>query len=231
MAVRTRRRLRDRAGASAAAQPASETASTAADAGQEVASAAAEEGQEVASVAADEGQQVVESARQSAQEVAGTAREEVSELSDEVVSEGRGLVEETRSQLEEQAQTQVEDLSQSVRRLGTQARALAEGRPSQAGPLPSYLIDASDRLEQLADDVDARGVEGLLQDLQSFARRRPGVFLLGALAAGFGVGRLVRAQSSDDSEGEPAAARATTRGRAAPAAPAQGQLGRPPRSR
>ena len=209
---------------------AQEATSTAVDEGQEVASAAVDEGQEVASAAVDEGQEVAEAARQSAQEVAGTASEEVSELSEEVVAEGRGLLDETRGQLQEQAQTQVEDLSQAIRRFGTQTLALAEGRPSQAGPLPSYLRDVSARLEEWADDVDARGVDGLLQDLQSFARRRPGVFLLGAAAAGFGVGRLIRAQSSEDGEDEPVAApgRATGR-RAAPAAPTQ--LGRPPRSR
>ncbi len=207
-----------------------QAASTAVDEGQEVASAAVDEGQEVASAAVDEGQEVVEAARQSAQEVAGTAREEASELSEEVVAEGRGLLDETRTQLEDQAQTQVEELSEVIRRFGNQTLALAEGRPSQAGPLPSYLRDASARLEQWADEVDARGVEGLLQELQSFARRRPGVFLLGAAAAGFGVGRLIRAQASDD--GEPTATPpSATRRRAAPAAPAQRQLGRPPRSR
>jgi hypothetical protein len=40
--------------------------------------------------------------------------------------------------------------------------------------------------------MDQRGVEGVLDDVRSFARRRPGVFLLGAGIAGFAVGRLVR---------------------------------------
>jgi hypothetical protein len=31
-----------------------------------------------------------------------------------------------------------------------------------------------------------------MADVQRFARRRPGVFLLGALGVGFGVGRLLR---------------------------------------
>ena len=165
-----------------------------------MASAAAEEGQQVASAAVEEGQQVATAAVTQARDLAGTAREEAAQVGEELSEQARSLLEETRGQLQDQAQTQVERLSETLRRFGAQGQALAEGRPSQAGPLPAYVRDAAGRLEQLADDVDTRGVEGLVDDLQSFARRRPGVFLLGAAAVGFGVGRLIRAKSSDGEE-------------------------------
>ncbi len=172
------------------------------DQGQEVASAAADEGRQVASEAASEGMEVVEAARQDARGLAGTAREQVSELSQEVVEQGRGLLEETRTQLETQANTQVEQLAQTLRRLGAETQALAEGRPSEAGGLPGYLENVSGRLEGWADDLEVRGVDGLVDDLKTFARRRPGVFLLGATAVGFGVGRLVRAKSDSEDDSE-----------------------------
>jgi polyhydroxyalkanoate synthesis regulator phasin len=179
-----------------------EMASMAMDGGEEVASAAADEGREVASEAARAGRETAEAARRDARELADTAKEQVSEISQEVVDQGRGLLEETRTQLEDQANTQVEQLAQTVRRLGAQTQALAEGRTSEAGGLPGYLENVSGRLEGWADDLEVRGVDGLVDDLKTFARRRPGVFLLGATAVGFGVGRLVRAQSDDDQSDE-----------------------------
>ena len=176
------------------------TSSAARGASREVASSAAEQGQQVASAAADEGQKVARAAAQQARDVAGTAQEEAAQLSEELSEQARSLLDETKGQLGEQAQAQVEGLSESLRRFAAQGQALAEGRPSQAGPLPHYLREAAGRVEQLADEIDARGVDGLVEDLQSFARRRPGVFLLGAAAVGFGVGRLVRAKSSDGDE-------------------------------
>lgn len=178
-----------------------EVASAAMDEGEEVASAAAEEGRQVASQAADEGKEVVETARRDALELASTAKEQVSDISREVVEQGRGLLEETRTQLEDQANTQVEQLAQTLRRFGSETQALAEGRTSEAGELPGYLENVSGRLEGWADDLEARGVEGLVEGVKTFARRRPAVFLLGATAVGFGVGRLIRAKS-EDSESE-----------------------------
>ena len=48
-----------------------------------------------------------------------------------------------------------------------------------------------------ADAINDRGFDGLLDDLRSFGRRRPGAFLFGALAAGVLVGRFGRNVSQD----------------------------------
>jgi hypothetical protein len=40
----------------------------------------------------------------------------------------------------------------------------------------------------------------VLEDVQTFARRRPGVFLLGAAVLGFGVGRYVKAEAAQRKE-------------------------------
>ena len=51
----------------------------------------------------------------------------------------------------------------------------------------SRVADAG---RQVADYLADRGPEGVLREVQDFARRRPGAFLATALAAGFVVGRL-----------------------------------------
>ena len=76
----------------------------------------------------------------------------------------------------------------------------------------------------------------MLEDLQSFARRRPGVFLAGAAVAGFGIGHAVRANSSSDDDGSAnasvagngagRAAGARTGTRAVPASPALARAAR-----
>ena len=68
------------------------------------------------------------------------------------------------------------------------------------------VYDAADRLYSLASDIDSRGLSAVLDDLQAFARRRPGAFLVGAAVAGFGIGRAVRASSGDDSQASAAPA-------------------------
>ncbi|WP_460528354.1 hypothetical protein [Flindersiella endophytica] len=53
---------------------------------------------------------------------------------------------------------------------------------------------------QAADWLDHRGFDGLLTEVRSFARRRPGTFLLGATVAGFMIGRLAKATASSEPE-------------------------------
>ncbi len=135
----------------------------------------------------------------------------------EAIKQGRTAVAEARSQLESQAQAQVRGLAARLAGLGEEAQALGEGRPEDADTLVPYLSnataavhDAADRIYTLAADLDERGLAGVLEDVQAFARRRPGPFLVGAAVAGFGLGRAVRASSSQDAE-PPSPVATTTR--------------------
>jgi hypothetical protein len=57
----------------------------------------------------------------------------------------------------------------------------------------------------MADYLDRHGPEGVLREVQDFARRRPGAFLATALAAGFVVGRLGKGVAkADENAGKPA---------------------------
>ena len=83
-------------------------------------------------------------------------------------------------------------------------QALVAGRPEDAGPPGDYAVQLSERTQRAAEQLRARGVDGVLGDVRSFARRRPGAFLAGAAAAGFMVGRLVKAQRANSSDSSPA---------------------------
>ena len=71
-----------------------------------------------------------------------------------------------------------------MRALAGETRDLGQGKGDPSGTVAGLVQQLADRGEQLADQISARGPGGLVQDLRSFAARKPGTFLLGALAAG-----------------------------------------------
>jgi hypothetical protein len=90
-------------------------------------------------------------------------------------------------------------------------------------PARSLAAQAGDRGQRAADYLESKGVEGLLSDLQGFARRRPGAFLGGALVAGMAVGRLTKAAKTA-SQGNGSGGNGSGQGRQqVPVAPAPGE--------
>ncbi len=203
-----------RARAAEAADEGRRVTSVAAERGQEVASTAGEEGQRVASTTVRQGQEVARTAASQAGDVAAATREQASQVSAELSDQARTLVHDTRAGIQEQAQAQTRVLADSMRRLGEEARALADGRPEQAGVLAEYVWEAAERLSNVAEQIEARGPEGLIDEVKSFARTRPGTFVLGAAVAGFGIGRLLRSagEAEGDASAQPAAASSRGRG-------------------
>lgn len=207
--------------ASTAKQQGQEVASTAKEKGQQVASTAKEQGQRVASTAREQGQQVLRSTADQASEVVDTAKQQASEVAQQASAEARNLLEESRTRLEEQTAAGAQKLGQNLQRLGSEALALADGRPAEAPTVHGYvkragesLLDAADRAYGISDDVQSRGIGGLLSDVQTFARRRPGAFLLGTAVVGVVAGRAVRNAKADGDDGAPEMAalpRTTTR--------------------
>ena len=53
-----------------------------------------------------------------------------------------------------------------------------------------------------ANRLEMSGPQGLVDDVSSFARRRPGAFLLAAGVAGFAVGRIARAGAAVAHDGQ-----------------------------
>jgi hypothetical protein len=68
---------------------------------------------------------------------------------------------------------------------------MAEGG-QQSGPASEIARQTADRADRYADWLDKREPGDLVEEARSFARRRPGAFLLGATLAGVVVGRLTR---------------------------------------
>src|SRR5215210_4127369 len=166
------------------------------------ATAVKDQASQAASTAVTKTGEVAGTATEGARQVASEATRQANQLTSEALSSARTLVDEATGSLREQAGQQTERAAAGLRTLSDQVRALAEGRPDEAGPAGDYVRQAGEKLQQVAERLESGGVEGALSDLQGFARRRPGVFLLGAAAAGFAVARLVRgAQAAHADEG------------------------------
>lgn len=136
-------------------------------------SSTTEEGRKVASVAAEE-----------AQNVAGEATDQV-----------RRLVEETREQARGQATAQRDRLVDTLRTFGEDLENMA-AQGGSSGLAAEVARQAADRARSISTSLDGREPADLLEDLRGLARRRPGLFLLGALAAGVVAGRLARGAAS-----------------------------------
>lgn len=65
--------------------------------------------------------------------------------------------------------------------------------------LAQYVDMASDQLRRFADTIRQRGVADMLDDVNSFARQRPALFIGGAFLVGIGVARFLK--SSADRSG------------------------------
>ncbi|MFH9137641.1 hypothetical protein [Streptomyces sp. NPDC017524] len=134
-------------------------------------------------------------------DVAGTAREQAADVTGEATARAQDVMGELRSQLEEQARSQTQRLADNVRRLADELHDMSrnsDGDSSAAGAVKQI----ADRGHQAASHLEDRGPAGLLDDVQDFARRRPGMFLAGAALAGFATARLAKgAKSADGGEG------------------------------
>jgi hypothetical protein len=151
-------------------------------------------------VAKQEGEQVAEDAREQTQELAESARESAVEVAEEAKHQAIDLAEDARRQLHDQARQQTDNLGNAIQDLGTKLHALADGRTDEAGQVDDYADRLADQVDRIGGRVQELGFDGTIDELQRFARRRPGMFLLGAAAAGFAVSRLGRGAKDAQAE-------------------------------
>jgi len=163
-----------------------------------------------ADVATDEARNVQQTAVQAGSQVASTATEQAKEVVQETQRQAKDLLDQGRSQVREQAITQQQKAGQSLNSLAQELRGLADGTSSGApGPARDLLQQASGIVDDVAHKLQTRDPGQLLDEVRSFARRKPGLFLLGAAAAGVLAGRLTRGVTAAHSDSTPSSNGAT----------------------
>ncbi|MFE9623571.1 hypothetical protein [Streptomyces sp. NPDC006527] len=127
--------------------------------------------------------------RQAAGQVTATAAQQVKAVAGEARQQAGSVVGELRGRAMDEAEGQTRRAAGVLRQWAQDLAELADNAPGDS-PARSLASQVADRGHRAADYVDKQGIDGMVDDLQRFARRRPGLFLGGALLAGLAVGRL-----------------------------------------
>jgi hypothetical protein len=131
------------------------------------------------------------SLREAGQAVSETAKEEGRAVVDTAKHETGRLASEARAELHKQGDEQTRRLADQMRDLGQQLDGVQRGE-APSGTVATVLSDAADRANRLSARLDQGGIDAVTSDVKAFARRRPGLFLLGAFGLGIVAGRTLR---------------------------------------
>lgn len=133
-------------------------------------------------------------------QVAHTAKQEARNVASGMKDQARRVVNDAKLKTTERLDTQQKQWSDQLNDVSRDLRQMAATRPdSPAGQLVSQLADRS---SMVADYLTTHRVPDVLGDVQAFARRRPGTFLVAMAAAGLVAGRLGRSVATAGGEGD-----------------------------
>ncbi|UTT69648.1 hypothetical protein NMQ03_00220 [Arthrobacter sp. DNA4] len=138
-----------------------------------------------------EASNVAGEAASAAQGVAQTAKEEAANVAYEAKANAQDLLHQAKSGLTSQAGTQQQKAAEGIRNISTQLHSMASA-PDQQGMAGDLVRQAAERTSSMATWLENREPGDLLNEVQRFARNRPGTFLLLAAGAGVLAGRLTR---------------------------------------
>ena len=135
-------------------------------------------------------------------DVKDTAKQQARRVGTEAKVQARTVAADARDRISDQARTQNGRLVTNIRQTADHLDEMRGVR--QDTPAARVVSQVADGGRQLADYLERNGPEGVLREVQDFARRRPGAFLATALAAGFVVGRLGKGVAKAEPNGKPA---------------------------
>lgn len=143
---------------------------------------------------------VAQHAQGKAGEVAGTAKQEAQSVANDAKQQAADVLGTARSELRTQAADQAKTLSATLSDVGRQLGDMADGSNEPDAQVAQLARSAADSLSQRAERIDEGGIDGVIDDVKRFARNRPGAFLLGAIGAGFAIGRLAKHADLDQAK-------------------------------
>lgn len=129
-------------------------------------------------------QQAKKRVKKQAKTVASGAREQAKDLAHQV----RGHVEDLVEERKDQAADRLGSLAEALREAG---QTLDQGQP--AGAVGPYTSLAARQVERLSRYLRENDLRRFVRDTETFARRRPEVFLGGSLIAGLVLARFFKA--------------------------------------
>jgi hypothetical protein len=131
--------------------------------------------------------------------VADTAKGEAKAVAQEVKYQAKDLFAQTQRELKDQANVQQQRAATGLRSVSDELDSMTSNAQNP-GLAADLLRQASGRLSSASTWLGDRDPSSLLYEVKSFARRRPGTFIIGAAVLGIVAGRLTRALASNASD-------------------------------
>jgi hypothetical protein len=153
-------------------------------------------------VARDQAAAVGQSAGQAGSRVAQIATDQAREVVSETARQTRDLLGEAGGQARDQASVQQQKAAHQLYSVADELRDMA-AKGGQSGVATEVAQQAAERIHGVASWLEQREPADVLQAVRDFARRRPAVFLAGAVAAGLAAGRLTRGMTDAARSGTP----------------------------
>jgi hypothetical protein len=146
-------------------------------------------------VARDQAAELSRGTVQAGKHAADAAREQASGVAAEAARQGRDLLGQAQDQLGEQAAKGQHRLAATLHSLSDQLSDMASGS-SGDGMAADLAQQAAARAGDAAQWLNSRQPAQVVDEVQSFARRRPGIYLVLAAGAGLIAGRLTRGMTA-----------------------------------
>lgn len=163
-----------------------------------------DEAKQKAGEAADKAKQqtgeAADKAKQKAGEVTQEAKNRAGEVKDKIMAQAQEAKTRVQAEAEkgfEQGKSrvvsQVSSVAQAFRKTSEQLRE------EDQGDLAGYTERIAEQVEKMSGYLEGKGLRGAMDDLETLARQRPGLFVGGALVVGLVAARFLRSSSPDGS--------------------------------
>jgi len=142
-------------------------------------------------VAKHQASEVADTAKQAGAQLAGTVKEQAGQVTTEAKNQAKQLLSQAQSELSEQAAGTQQRVSEGLHALAEELTGMAKNS-EQDGVATDLARQAADKARQAAEWLGDRDPGSLLDEVRTFARKKPGTYLAIALGAGVLAGRLTR---------------------------------------
>ncbi len=160
-------------------------------------------------VAKQQTAEVADTAERAGAQVVDTVKEQAGQVTEEAKHQAKQLLSQAQSELSEQAASTQHRVSEGLFALADELSGMARNS-EQDGVATDLARQAADRARTAAGWLADRDPGSLLDEVRSFARRKPGTYLALALGAGVLAGRLTRGLTAPTTDDTPDPSRSVT---------------------
>lgn len=157
--------------------------------------------EDAAKQASQKAEQGAKDAQQHVDAAAQDATQEAKNRAGDVRDQVKAQAQNARHRAQEEAQkgfeqgkgrvaSQVSSVAQAFRKTGEQLR------DEDQGDLAGYTERIADQVDKVSGYLEGKELRDMLQDAETFARQRPGLFVGGALVVGIFAARFLRSSGS-----------------------------------